>query len=527
MSIQSQILPALDGIFSSNQSLSEDVPKLAYIKREIARLSGDDKKSFAEYLLSTPLPQDNLIGLYIYLFDCFQDARFLEKSLECLPARLTVPAFYEVYWNFTQQLFSSTSGSKMVVDALRDLFEKTADSLKQFLETRGIMKRNYPLAEPRKIAILSPQILTMRHSPTREAFSLSLHLEKYHGCECYIINTNAMHYKGINTLNTVSPPEFNVNQSLNGGQKVQVNYMDFESDVSIFSFPPGAMTTQKVASIVDTINQLGCDAVISHGDNLMVMESLYRYLPSLFATTGAVVPFNHCDAYFVPKDLFDDAAKAVAQKYKHDNFMLESMLVTPEGVSETPANRADFSLEESDYVYLIVGTRLHKEVNREFAEICQQLLDKVPNGRILLAGTPEMLISEVFDQAYIDEKRVQNIGFQNDLPAICAMSDCYLNPARAGGGTSSQTAIINGMAVVTLDKGHISAIVPESKHCSDWNDYIDYAARLAREPSLQASEAVQLKQHYYENLDAKSQVDSIYKMLCHVASDEFVFEHME
>ena len=67
MSIQSQILPALDGIFSSNQILSEDVPKLAYIKREIARLSGEDKKSFAEYSLSTPLPQDNLIGLYIYL----------------------------------------------------------------------------------------------------------------------------------------------------------------------------------------------------------------------------------------------------------------------------------------------------------------------------------------------------------------------------------------------------------------------------------------------------------------------------
>ena len=166
----------------------------------------------------------------------------------------------------------------------------------------------------------------MGHSPSREAFSMSLHLSNFHDCESYIFNINGMSYKGENPFGLISGSEFNVNAELSAGQKVFIDYMGLAGDVNIISFPNTPMTTQKIAQICNAMNELNIEAVISHSENLMVMEVLYRCLPSLFATTGSVVPYAHNDAYFVPKDLVTEQTKFVANKYEHSTFYWKTCL---------------------------------------------------------------------------------------------------------------------------------------------------------------------------------------------------------
>lgn len=519
MSFEQDVLGAIDGIFSLESVTDQDKASVALIHREVQKLSSEQKSQLASYLLQYALPPDNEIPLLFFLYDCFEDIRFLEALLPLVPESPSVPWFYEFYWNLSHRLFRNSTGSAAIQTVLRDRFYRVAAKTKKFLSGRGLLQKQISFEAPKRIAILVPQLMNMRHSPTREAYNIALHLHHTHGCNVHVINTNAMNYPGCNQLNLLMPADFEVNQTLNGQQQIPINYMQFSSSVSTVSLQAGPMTSQKIANIASTLQQLEVEALIAHGENLLVMESLYGFYPSLFATTGAVVPFNHCDAYFIPGNLFNDSAKAEAQQYQHENFMLESMLVTPEGQAEVPASRETFGLTAEDFLYLVVGTRLTGEMNNAFAQVCEQLLAQNTRAKIIIAGTPELALNTLFSTDLVNNHRVVNIGFQQDLPGICAMCDAYLNPERAGGGTSSQTAILNGLPVVTLNHGHISAVVPQDKRQPDWQSYFAYANQLQQEPDFHGSESELFKQHFFQHLDSAAQIARMYDKLVEVAAE--------
>ena len=99
------------------------------------------------------------------------------------------------------------------------------------------------------------------------------------------------------------------------------------------------------------------------------------------------------------------------------------------------------------------------------------------------------------------------------------MSDVFLNPKRAGGGTSSQTAILNGLPVVTLDHGHISAVVPEDKRQQSWDDWFAYAWQLQDDADFLYAEVESFKQHFYTHLDSAAQIGRMYDKLVEVSAE--------
>lgn len=515
MTVEQDILGAIDAIFSAPEVREEDKAALAFILNEVKGMPEANKQQLSSYLLNITLPNDNPIPLYFFLFDCFGDVSFLEKLVPHIPSLPSISQFYALYWNISHRLFQITNKSALLQEVLRERFYSMSNSLRKLLTSRGFVRRQLNFDAPKNIAILSPQLKNMRHSPTREAYNIALTLEKHHNCNCYIFNTNAMVYKGDNVLNLVMPAEYNVDQNLQGLQASEIEYLEYKAAVKTVSFAAEIMSTQKLIQIINALYELKIEAVISHGENLLTMESIYQYFPSLFATTGSVVPYNHCDAYFIPGNLFNESEQHKAERYQHSEFMLESMLVTPEGKAQASAPRSQFGLQDNDFVYLVVGTRLVGEVDKEFVSTCEVLLNGNPNARIVFAGTPELELGKLFSDE--NSNRVINIGFQQDLPAISLMSDVYLNPKRAGGGTSAQTAILNGLPVVTLDHGHISAVVPIERRLENWSAYIEYANQLQLEPDYLSQEQQLYQDHFYSHLDAKGQIARIYTKLCDIS----------
>jgi glycosyltransferase involved in cell wall biosynthesis len=267
--------------------------------------------------------------------------------------------------------------------------------------------------------------------------------------------------------------------------------------------------------------QLKIDAVIAHGENLLLQEAVFGVWPSVFATTGTVVPFAHSDAYFVPGHLYNEGHEQLARDYGHSDFMLESMLVTPEGKADQAAQRSDFSIDVECFIYLVVGTRLENEMTPEFAQVCQQLLDHSATCVIAFAGTKTLKLQTYFSKKNIEANRVINLGFQDDLPSICKMADVFLNPYRAGGGTSSQTAILNGLPIVTIDHGHISAVVPKALRQPDWQSYLAFAIALKADPKLYQEWQLKLETHFIEHLDSKKQIGKIHQKLIDIAANKY------
>ncbi|MGI2077897.1 hypothetical protein [Shewanella putrefaciens] len=512
MNSANDIIFTIDLIFIEAKLDGECISYLNTVRSAYEQIDEYNKEQVIQHYLTNQPPIDNLYTLYFFLFDLTNTHEFLQKIINSCPSSLSPQCFYEIYWNIGNRLFTSTK--PVNITPLRDIFKKLSSELNDWL-TLYKYKNKKNIKHVKNIALLSPQILGMRHSPTREAFNIACHLETYHDCNVTIINSNGFNYH--NTLGLINPIIFNVNTDLNGTSNVNVNYMQFKNKkIKVISIEKQMMSSRKILDILDIIKSLDTDAVISHGENLLVQDAIFGVYPSIFATTGGVVPYAHCDSYFVPGSLFDNNHRELASKYEHNDFMLENMLVTPEGKADIPASKEKLGLDNNSFIYLVVSTRMDREVNPEFVDICNCLIKSNKNAHIIFSGTDSFSLSSHFDAELIDRKKVINIGFQDDLASVCLMADVYLNPKRIGGGTSSQTAIINGLPVVTLNYGHISNIVPEERKFSNWKEYMQYAIELQNDNFLQ-SETNLFSTHFHANMNSQLQIEKIYNKLCDIA----------
>ena len=504
------IVNVIDSIFSVPHRDAQSDQHLKLVTDTVNNLGEELRTNIALHYKKKSHPTDNVFALLVFLLDLTQDPWFFNELSKHFDSLYSPSNFHEIFWNIGRRQFTKNDMSSLDINLLRKSFSKISNNI------RGVVNKYVPRREPahgvKRIAILSPQILEMRHSPTREAVNIACHLEEYHSCEAYIFNTNGMSYS--NELEVYEPFCASHIPDLVGHKKSRVNYMEFkEKDVNIVGFPSSPMSTLKVLNIIEEMETLKIDAVISHGENLFVQDAVYGRYPSVFATTGGIIPFARSDSYWVPKHLFTSDIQQLADAYGRNDFMLETMLVTPEGISTAPADRSRFSIPDEAVIYLVVSTRLESELDSEFCATCERILSSKTDAYLLFAGTNDTDLRRFFSKGFVDSGRIINIGFQDDIASICAMSDVYLNPHRQGGGTSSQTAIINGLPVVTLDYGHISAVVPPERRKLSWEDYVEYAVKLGENQEFLANERELFTEHFNNNLKTKEQISKIFAKL--------------
>lgn len=486
--------------YSSTQGIWDYVQKLPCEKKE----------ALSNYLKAVDWPRDHLFALNLYLFDVFADAEFIDRAVSCLNDSTCQSVFSEALWGISRRRFLSncTTVSSSSAERLRSLFNTFSASLRESLLS-AFSKPKYRTS-PKTLAIISPQMLSMGHSPTREAYSIALHLKQLYGCQVTIINTNGMNYReDFGVASTIS--NHRKDWPSHTLHKQKVSYLQFKDEViDVVSLPATPSHTNKLIDMLTILEQLQVDAVIAHGENTFYQDLLFGHYPSVFCTTGSALPFARCDAYFVPSTEFNADVLSIAKRWGHgDQFIPGSMFFTPQGHAEYAYPRSEFGLTDKHFVYLVVGLRLDKEVDDDFANICNNLLDANSDAVICFAGTPDLELSDWFEQ----QSRCLNIGFQSDLAAICQMSDVYLNPKRQGGGTSSQTALVNGLPVVTLDYGHISSVVPEKYRFSDWDEYLRFAQRLGTDRAFYQAEAQSFQSHLHTALGIEPQIRAVYAEL--------------
>lgn len=515
------IANTIDIAFIAHQMSDDIVKQLALVRSNFNILSDDEKKILLDYFLTSPTPPDSPIARLIFLYDLFKDGTFLNRAISSAKSLKYLSLFSECFWNITSRLFTAKEGLGVDMTPLREEFTKISAELKNYVKFYGYTKNlKSGKSKVKNIAIISPQMIGMHHSPTREAYSIACHLITNHGCNVYIFNTNGFNYS--NSLQIERPFIANANYEAENTEQVNINYLNFK-DVSITlkNFVPDVMSTFKILSIVKELKSLNIDAVISHGENLFIQDVIFGLYPSVFATTGGVVPFAHCDSYFVPGNLFNKGSQDLADKFGHKNFMKESMLVTPEGKADAAFSKEDFGLHKDQFIYLVVSTRLQNEICPEFIDACNTIISRSDDSTIIFAGTNELNLNDYFDNESVTHKRVISIGFHDDIASVSLMSDVYLNPKRQGGGTSSQTAILNETPVVTLNYGHISSIVPETHRFETWDEYIEYAIKLKESPSFLNNEVQLFTKHFVEELKSAEQIETIYNRLCVISDEEY------
>ncbi len=143
-------------------------------------------------------------------------------------------------------------------------------------------------------------------------------------------------------------------------------------------------------------------------------------------------------------------------------------------------NREMFQLSENDFVLGIIGNRLDIEIDEEFLQVINMILEKI-NVHFLIIGdlNKEKIQSRV--------KKQENLHFSEFLEdAYKAINLCqlYCNPNRSGGGRSSFEALANEVPVITLKFGDVYYTCGEDFAVNNYKEYVEMIEKYYNEDTF-------------------------------------------
>lgn len=180
-------------------------------------------------------------------------------------------------------------------------------------------------------------------------------------------------------------------------------------------------------------------------------------------------------------------------------------------------SRIDFGLPEDKFLLVVVGTRLHDEVDDEFIVEMMPLLSQ--NAFFVFAGKFDNY--EMYCDKY-SEFAINSsfIGYQDDIMAVNELMDLYVNPKRLGGGYSIIEAFSKGVPGVTLQTGDIAVAAGEAFCVGDYAQMRNVILRYMTDQSFYKEQMQKALQRVQEVTDTAGALQHI---LSEAANKELFF----
>jgi hypothetical protein len=164
-----------------------------------------------------------------------------------------------------------------------------------------------------------------------------------------------------------------------------------------------------------------------------------------------------------------------------------------DGPQPEPMTRSAAGFPEDAFVIATVGNRLAVEMDEAYIAGVELTMRDRPNALwLVVGGLPQYLLS-AFEQVL--GPRFRHVPYSWELDRLMTLVDVFANPFRTGGGHSAHLALGAGAVVLTLARGDVSALIPDSFVASDQEEYFSYLRFLMDSPELLA--AVKAEQGQY------------------------------
>lgn len=191
------------------------------------------------------------------------------------------------------------------------------------------------------------------------------------------------------------------------------------------------------------------------------------------------------------------------EEYQTQLFMDESFPVLVEETGQT-YTRSEIGLPENRFLIAIVGNRLDTDINEAFVDVMGELLKRLPDMDFVIIGS-------VAEEAWVQGKfaselfrnRMHFLGYRRDLPEVLGVLDLYLNPERGGGGFSSAIALVAGIPVVTLPDCDVAYNAGEEFVVSDYEEMLDIVVRYRQDKAFYEEKTAAAWRYKEQNTDAK------------------------
>ncbi|GIL41633.1 glycosyltransferase [Roseiterribacter gracilis] len=409
-------------------------------------------------------------------------------------------------WLFLQRETPSAAARADIDRTLRRSYRAAADRVVALAGPPAPRRR-----EIKRVAILTPQILDTTHAPTRDALWLAAGLTE-RGIEPLVINSNC--WPSDSALRLFQANVATVNEDLRGDQQLDGLGSRWTQPIAIYT-PATRSTEAASAELVALLRDRKFDAVISH-DAPFLQDVAAAQLPLLWIATGGAVPRGRADAIWAASELLNEEAIQLAKSSGIRIVLRRELLFTlPEPAQ--PMARSSIGVADDDVVLVIAGNRLPSEIDSSLVAILTPILLSHPGTVLVLAGHGSEHAAGLFPDV---QQQVRGLGHCAELRGLLAISDVMVNPFRIGGGTSAQTAMADGLPIVTLASGDVGAVAGTALSSASTDAFAEKLVLLIENRAAREAESKRSRARIEERFNFDKQVDEIVATLGRLARDE-------
>ena len=399
--------------------------------------------------------------------------QILRRTLE--DAEMTLNQKFFVFYQCIRRGFIKSDLADTETNNLqRQLYRQVYEGYKQSLniDNSFIPREN---RDQNFVIVMAGQILTLNHAPTKTALDRCYALIKSMNKKILLINT-----KELLSIREVVP-FYDINSGNVISDYEQLDKLTYK-DVEIPYYQPKASMPDlsEIFNIVEMVKRYKPYFILSIGSANLTADLCSNLVPTLDISTPYFnLPITEAQFPVIGRTATESDRKTLIDFGKNVENLIESVFTfdfKPQSHSFT-RNQLDLPLEKT--LLLIVGYRLNDEVSESFL---QTLMETTAAGThfVFVGGFTMETWSERFPSL---KKHATNLGFQDDILAVMDLCDVYVNPKRAGGGTSVVEAMCKAIPAVTLPFGDVSTSVPDAFRVGTYNEMKELIIRYATDKS--------------------------------------------
>lgn len=436
---------------------------------------------FCTYMNVDDFWEDVMLKLVCEEFDCYVGA-MLEYQVRC---RFNGPERYAL---------------------IRRVHKRNVDRFEQLLAIEfpyiPLNKRN-----GNRILIVTEQILSEYHAPTRVVENFAYVLQEHLGYEVRILvlpsNMEVPTWQWLDAKHSGASKEF-------GSQMMQFGYRD--TKLSVMQINMSGRDAEEYRSAFACMHEWNPLFVWGMGISNPVADLLKTFTSLAVMDMSTGCPVSEADVIVRLERRPDETESVYAAAMTEDQkqfFMDEKIPVIVEK-AESAIPRAELGLPEERFLIAVVGNRLEEEIDASFVEVMKAVLEEAPEAAFVFIGEAES-VKEHFREAGWSN-RVFYPGYQESLMEVYNSLDLYVNPRRMGGGFSGTMALIAGLPVVTLPDCDVAYNVGEPFIVQSYEQMIKVVCRYVNDREFYREQKVHVRENARSHSNEKI-VQCVQKMV--------------
>lgn len=359
-----------------------------------------------------------------------------------------------------------------------------------FKESFGLKEQKYFSWQERNhdlVFVFSAQVLGMEHAPTKTLLDRCYVLKKYLKKEVVIIDTAMqMPMKG-------QAPFYGLANATYAEELSSLGQLEFNGEIFEFHQCENKMPDLEIiAGIIRMVKDRKPEFILDIGGSDLCADLCGLFVPQVTISTVFSKIAISCGEYqIINKVLSEDDIEELAVlgvdplKVKQARFTFSFKKQTHHFTHK------QLGLWEDKFILLVVGWRLDQEVDENFLDMLECVLEENQSIAVAFMGKFDLYNEKIKHYVRLQE-RSKNLGKQMDALAVTECCDLYVNPRRSGGGSSVSEALYKGLPAVTLPTGDVSVAAGELFWVEDYFAMQEKILKYASE------------QNYYKQMSEKA-----------------------